>query len=57
LVLVTATEAGRAFALHAPLGGIPLLRERLRTLAPEKLVSIRDTFTELSGLLEIDDDG
>jgi len=56
VVLVTVTDEGREFAARAPLGGIPLLRERLRTLPPERLSAIRDTFAELTRLLDIDND-
>jgi DNA-binding MarR family transcriptional regulator len=57
VVHVAATSAGRAFAVQAPLGGIPLLRERLRTLPRERLIAVRDAFEELAQLLEIDDGG
>jgi DNA-binding MarR family transcriptional regulator len=51
VVHVRLTNAGRDFALRAPLGGIPLLRERLRTLPPDELVAIRATFVQLNRLL------
>jgi DNA-binding MarR family transcriptional regulator len=56
VVLVDLTESGRAFALNAPLGGIPLLRERLRALSPERLSVINEALTDLVQLLEIGDD-
>jgi len=55
-VLVDLTEAGREFAQDAPLGGIPLLRERLRALPPERLALINQALTDLNQLLEIGDD-
>ena len=56
VVLVDLTQAGRKFAQDAPLGGIPLLRERLKTLPPRRLTVISDALTDLVELLEIDDD-
>ena len=57
VVRVTLTDAGREFALRAPLGGIPLLRERLRTVPPGELAAIRNTFARLSQLLDTGYDG
>jgi DNA-binding MarR family transcriptional regulator len=56
VVLADLTEAGREFAQNAPLGGIPLLRERLKTLPPPRLAVISDALTDLVELLEIADD-
>ena len=53
VVLVELTEAGREFARSAPLGGIPLLRERLRELPADRLERMNATLTELNDLLEI----
>ena len=55
VVLVAVTDKGRDFTLSAPLGGIPLLRERLRTVPAERLAVIRDTFASLIELLDIND--
>lgn len=55
VVLVALTEKGRDLSLSAPLGGIPLLRERLRTLPAVRLADIRDTFISLTELLDFDD--
>jgi len=56
VVLVALTPAGRAVACQAPLGGIPLLREKLKALPPERLAAIRDALAELKDLLELPDD-
>jgi len=56
VVIVALTPAGRAVAEEAPLGGIPLLREKLKTLPPERLSVVHEALTELIQLLEIDDD-
>ena len=56
VVVVQLTPAGRDFAETAPLGGIPLLRERLRELPLERLAAMHETLTEMARLLEIADD-
>jgi DNA-binding MarR family transcriptional regulator len=56
VVLVALTGAGRDFAQSAPLGGMPLLRERLKTLPAEQLERINDVLTDLNRLLELDDE-
>jgi DNA-binding MarR family transcriptional regulator len=56
VVVVELTPAGRDFAENAPLGGIPLLRERLRELPAERLSAIDEALAELVHLLGIDDD-
>ena len=55
VVLVDLTGQGREFAQRAPLGGIPLLRERLRGLPAEQLSIVRGALGDLLHLLEIDD--
>ena len=57
VVIVTLTTEGKVAAEEAPLGGIPLLREKLKTLSPERLALIRAALTELIQLLEVEDDG
>ena len=57
VVVVELTPAGRDVAQKTPLGGIPLLRERLQALPPERLSVIDDALTEIIRLLEIPDDG
>ena len=49
VVLVTLTPAGREIAERMPLSGMPLLRERLKELPPERLnmIAIGNTITRL----------
>ena len=54
VVHVELTAAGRSFADQAPLGGIPLLRERLRSLPRERLSTVHDTLRLLQDLVGID---
>jgi DNA-binding MarR family transcriptional regulator len=54
VVHVDLSAAGRSFADQAPLGGIPLLRERLRSLPRERLTTVCDTLLLLQDLLGID---
>jgi DNA-binding MarR family transcriptional regulator len=56
VVLVSLTPAGREFAQSAPLGGIPLLRERLKALPVERLILIDEALAEIKQLLGIDDE-
>jgi len=56
IVIVTLTPAGRAVAREVPLGGVSLLRERLKSLPAAKLVLVREALSELLRLLEIDDE-
>jgi DNA-binding MarR family transcriptional regulator len=51
VVVVEITQSGREFAENAPLGGIPLLRERLKALAPERLKIIDQALTDLLTIL------
>jgi DNA-binding MarR family transcriptional regulator len=55
-VLVALTPQGRKAARTLPLGGIPLLREKLMTLPPERLERIHDALGDIQQLLEIDDE-
>ena len=57
VVIVTLTPAGRSVAERIPLGGIPLLRERLKTLPRARLKLIREALTEIQGLLGADYEG
>lgn len=52
VVLVDLTPAGRDLAQSASLGGIPLLRERLKDLPPERLSVIDAALTDLLGILD-----
>jgi len=55
VVLVGLTDTGRIFVENASLGGIPLLRERLRSLSPARLSVIDEALTDILLLLETDD--
>jgi DNA-binding MarR family transcriptional regulator len=55
VVLVSLTPSGREFARSAPLGGMPLLRERLKALPPERLALIHEALAEIKQTLEIKD--
>ena len=56
VVLVDVTPLGRDIVRRTPLGGIPLLREALKTLPPERLSLINEAFTEMMHLLEVNHD-
>ncbi|HEY3342488.1 MAG TPA: winged helix DNA-binding protein [Anaerolineae bacterium] len=56
-VMVTLTPAGRKLAHSVTLGGIPLLREKLKLLPPDRLQRIYDAMRDISELLEIKDEG
>lgn len=56
VVIVDLTPSGRDLVQRTPLGGVSLLRERLRTLPQEKLSVINEAMTEILALLEIDHD-
>jgi len=55
-VLVSLTGSGRKVARSLSLGGIPLLREKLRVLSPDRLGKINDALHEIEELLEIKDE-
>jgi len=56
VVIVDLTPAGRDLVGKTPLGGVSLLRERLRTLPHGRLLVINEAMTEMLTLLEIDHD-
>ncbi|HHH83067.1 MAG TPA: MarR family transcriptional regulator [Chloroflexi bacterium] len=56
VVLVELSEDGQRIARETPLGGLPLLRERLKTVPPDRLELMDQAFTYLIRLLEIDPD-
>jgi len=56
VVEVALTEQGRRLAASTALGGIPLLRERLRTLPREELEQILDAFRRLNRLLGVQEE-
>jgi len=53
VVIVDLTSAGQDIAQTTPLGGIPLLRERLKALPQERLRVINEAMTEMLQLLGI----
>jgi len=56
VVIVTLAPAGRSLAQEPPSGGIPLLREKLKTLPPERLTTINEVISEMMELLGIEYD-
>jgi DNA-binding MarR family transcriptional regulator len=54
VVLVSVTTAGCEVIQKTPLGGIPLLRERLKQVSPEELAVIHKAVTIMERLLESD---
>lgn len=53
VVVVSLTAAGRSLAKDTLLGGVPLLRERLKPLPPERLRRIYEALSEIARLLEL----
>lgn len=51
VVLVGLTPEGRRFAGETEIGGVPLLREKLKSLSPRQLKAIHESFRLLAGLL------
>lgn len=56
VVIVTLTAAGQEIVDGIQLGGIPLLRERLKALPSDKLSLVSEALGEIMRLLEIVDD-
>ena len=54
VVIVSLTPAGREISSNAQLGGVPLLREKLKTIPHERLARIHAAMTDMMNLLEID---
>ena len=54
VVYVDLTPEGHRLAEETPLGGIPLLRERIKILPPERLALLDEAFSELLQLMEIE---
>ena len=52
VVLVEITDQGRELLARTPLGGIPLLREALKMLPPERLSRIHEALATMNELLE-----
>ena len=51
-VLVEVTAQGRELLARIPLGGIPLLREVLKTLPLDRLACIHESLSTMNELLE-----
>jgi len=56
VVYVELTPKGRAIAEQPPSGGIPMLRERIKTLPAEQLQQLDNAFANLIEIMEIDPD-
>jgi DNA-binding MarR family transcriptional regulator len=55
VVHVELTPEGRRLAEETPLGGIPLLRERIKSLSPEQLATVTSAFEMLLQVMEIEE--
>ncbi len=55
VVYVELTPEGRRLAEETPLGGIPLLRERIKALTPEQLETVASAFDILLQVMEIEE--
>jgi DNA-binding MarR family transcriptional regulator len=55
VVYVELTPEGRRLAEETPLGGIPLLRERIKSLSPEQLATVTSAFEMLLQVMEIEE--
>lgn len=53
VVIVELTPAGKEIAEGNPMGGLPLLRQRLRGLSRERLLVLDDALTEIMELVEV----
>ena len=56
VVYVELTPEGRRIAEETPMGGIPLLRERIKTLPPERLAVLSEAFSDLLQIMEIENE-
>jgi DNA-binding MarR family transcriptional regulator len=54
VVIVSLTPDGRETSSNTELGGVPLLREKLKTLSPDRLARIHAAMTDIMELLEIE---
>ena len=52
VVMVAITDQGRELLAQTPLGGIPLLREALKTLPQDRLSSVHEALQTMNELLE-----
>ena len=55
VVLVDITPQGREIVGKTPLGGIPLLREALKTLPSEQLSVVHEAMLTITNLLQVTD--
>jgi MarR family 2-MHQ and catechol resistance regulon transcriptional repressor len=55
VVYVELTPEGRRLAEETPLGGIPLLRERIKSLSPEQLSTVTSAVEMLLQVMEIEE--
>ena len=53
VVIVELTPGGQKIAERTPLGGLPLLRHKLRTLPTDKLQRLNEALIEIMQLLEM----
>jgi DNA-binding MarR family transcriptional regulator len=53
VVYVDLTPEGQRLAEETPLGGVPLLRERIKSLSPEQLATVTSAFEMLLQVMEI----
>ena len=56
VVVVSLTKQGKEIADRVPLDGVPLLRERLKDLPPDRLAVIRDAMADISKILDLAND-
>jgi DNA-binding MarR family transcriptional regulator len=54
VVYVELTPRGKEIAEQPPTGGIPMLRERIKTLPPDRLQLLDEAFASLIEIMEID---
>ena len=52
VVMVAVTDSGRELVARTPLGGIPLLREALKTLPPDRLARVHEALAMMNELME-----
>ena len=55
VVLVALTQKGHDLVEKTPLGGLPLLRQELEGLSPERLKVMSGVFTEIQALMQWED--
>jgi DNA-binding MarR family transcriptional regulator len=55
VVIIELTGQGQAIAEDSPMGGIPLLRRRLRGLPEDRLAQINAALADIMELIEVED--